>query len=202
MSSTETTSDTMRHPGEQPTTRTRPSRYSRGRALMPHPAEAPERRPREPAPQAQPSRSRVSPNRQIAPGWTSASILAVTWSTRSDDPMPVGVLPVSIGRSRGSRARATGVPLYGQPASLGGRSADAHARAGARRRLGRDLAASEGEAGTRLLDDARRAGLEVWRHGGSRPFGRLEGWLRDSEVDVFHVHAGITWEGQPEARVT
>ena len=33
-------------------------------------------------------------------------------------------------------------------------------------------------------------------------FGRLERWLRDSEVDVFHVLAGIAWEGQPEARVT
>src|SRR5215207_2936033 len=54
--------------------------------------------------------------------------------------------------------------------------------------------------GDRLLTRAAALGVETLPLDGrgrrtDPEIERLRGWLRDSHVDVFHVHAGVGWEG-------
>ena len=53
-------------------------------------------------------------------------------------------------------------------------------------------------AGIALLDRAGALGLETLPlevPGAGAPNGALIAWLRDRRFDIFHVHAGIAWEG-------
>jgi glycosyltransferase involved in cell wall biosynthesis len=60
-----------------------------------------------------------------------------------------------------------------------------------------------GSGGTPLLERASELGLEVLPlevRGDASADAELRAFLRDRQVDVFHVHAGITWEGHAGVR--
>ena len=57
------------------------------------------------------------------------------------------------------------------------------------------VAAREGDAGERLLLDARACGFEVFRQVAAHSYQGVEEWPRAREIDVLHVHAGVGWEG-------